>query len=147
VSDPAASRALSPATRARGGAPPSARLTLSPRVWVLPSAAAARRTVALVTMVVTLYFFYVMYNEFMRVYFRFRVPPTLLITGRFDTFAAFFEMGISAADLRGANDAHSAQQTIRQQMREFLIPLSYAKVHLEEMNGPEPSERGLHHSH
>jgi len=116
-----------------------------PRVRVLPFAAAARRTVAVVTLVVTLYFFYVMYNEFIRVYFRFRVPPTLLITGKFDTDAAYFEMGISAADLRGANDAHSAQQSIRQQMREFLVPLSYAQAYMEELNGPEHSPRGSDH--
>lgn len=93
-------------------------------------------TVALAMSVVLILFLYGMVHYFLRIYARFKVPPSLMITGRFDTDNSVFETTITAQDLRNANAAHSAEQTVRAQVREYLYPVSYAQGVLDAKHGP-----------
>lgn len=100
----------------------------------------ARRTVALAMSAVLVLFLYGMLHYFLRIYARFKVPPSLMITGRFDTDSSVYETTITAADLRTANAAHNSEQTVKAQVREYLYPISYAQGVLAEKHGPaEPS--------
>lgn len=76
---------------------------------------------------VSLYFGVLGYFEFTRVYQRFKLPPTLFITGRFDTDQAAYEVAITAADLRGANAQHAAQQTVTEGWQQYVNPARYAR--------------------
>lgn len=84
---------------------------------------------------ISLYFFVLGYLEFSRVYQRFKLPPTLFITGRFDTDQAAYEVAITAADLRGANAQHAAQQTVTEGWQQYINPTRYSRNFLEEKHG------------
>jgi hypothetical protein len=101
---------------------------------------ARRRIVAVFSSGVVLIFMVLSWFEFMRVYNRFRVPPSLMITGRFDTDMAIYETTLTAAELRGINHRDVAEQTVRQQVREFLSPVSYARAYLAAHYGPMDAE-------
>jgi len=101
----------------------------------LACVACARRTVALTTALVAIYFFVLGYFEFARVYSRFKLPPALFITGRFDTDQAAYEVSITAADLRSANAAHAARQTVTQGWQQYLNPAGYSRAYTEAKRG------------
>ncbi|KAG8462485.1 hypothetical protein KFE25_010310 [Diacronema lutheri] len=92
-------------------------------------------TVALTTALVAIYFFVLGYFEFARVYSRFKLPPALFITGRFDTDQAAYEVSITAADLRSANAAHAARQTVTQGWQQYLNPAGYSRAYTEAKRG------------
>jgi hypothetical protein len=86
--------------------------------------------------VVLVLFLYGMFHYFLRIYARFKVPPSLMITGRFDTDSNVYETTVTAADLRSANEAHGAKQDVTSQLREYLYPISYAQGVLDATHGP-----------
>lgn len=95
--------------------------------------------VALAMSVALLLFLYGMYWYFLRIYSRFKVPPALMITGRFDTDSALYETSITAADLRRANREHAQGQTMRERFGEYLRPSGRRP-------GPRPGEGGTSHA-
>jgi len=100
--------------------------------------------VALAMSVALLLFIYGMYYYFVRIYARFKVPPSLMITGRFDTDRAVHETSITAADLRRANAAHGRNQTVSQRVSEYLFPVAYIHRVLRAEHGPSPGTIGAH---
>jgi len=84
-------------------------------------------------------FLYGMFHYFLRIYTRFKVPPSLMITGRFETDSSIYETTITAADLRHANAQHTAEQTVGAQVREYLYPISYAHGVLDAKHGTPPT--------
>lgn len=80
---------------------------------------------------------YLTYHYFVRIYTRFKIPPQLMITGRFDTDSSLYELTITAADLRAANEEHREQQTMGAQFQQFLSPVTYARGVLRDRHGPE----------
>ncbi|KAJ1637214.1 hypothetical protein T492DRAFT_954666 [Pavlovales sp. CCMP2436] len=98
-------------------------------------------TVALAMSVVLSLFLYGMFHYFLRIYARFKVPPSLIITGRFDTDSSVYERTINAAELRSANLAHNETQSVRQQVKEYLYPISTAQSVLRDTHGPADAPR------
>lgn len=121
-------RARARAHHAPAGPPPAARLRRP--------GTRSRRTAALATALVAFYFAVLGYTEFSRVYKRFKLPPRLFITGRFDTDQAAYEASITAADLRGANLRHAAQQTVVESWQQYLNPTQYSRAYLDRKLGP-----------
>jgi hypothetical protein len=91
--------------------------------------------------VVLVLFLYGMFHYFLRIYARFKVPPALMITGRFDTDANVYETTVTASSLRDANLAHGAEQSMGAQVHEYLHPISYAQGVLDQKHGPVGTNR------
>lgn len=65
----------------------------------------------------------------------------MMITGRFDTDMHVSEQTVTAGDMRRANAAHTAEQSVGQRIDEYLHPVSYTRDVLRQRHGPAASPR------
>mmetsp|Transcript_6375 Transcript_6375/g.17264 ORF Transcript_6375/g.17264 Transcript_6375/m.17264 type:complete len:242 (-) Transcript_6375:320-1045(-) len=94
--------------------------------------------VGLAMTVILIIFLYGIQHYFLKIYGRFKIPPSLMITGRFDTDNAVYETTITAAHLRTANAEHLRTQTAAQRVHEYMHPVQYAREHLDAQRGASP---------
>jgi len=96
--------------------------------------------VAMAMSVTIFLFLYGMYHYFLRIYARFKVPPSMMITGRFDTDVPVYDKTVTATDMRRANAAHTASQSVGQRIDEYLHPVAYPRDVLRQRHGPSASD-------